>query len=594
MGCRLLLASLFLIAVAGGCGGSGDAEPAVDHATQGEPFEVTLDRAVVEPNPFDPRQVQIDGEFLSPRGQRFTIPAFVWQAFERALVGGFERLTPASELQWKVRFTPTESGTWRWRWRLHSLQGSNSSEWRDLEVAPAPVFHGFVRPSPRDTRYLEFDDGNAFVPIGENMCWYDGRGTFAYEEWISRLAAHGGNFIRIWMPSWAFGLEWIERGADGAVVHSSLGNYTRRLDRAWQLDSVVELARRHGIQIMLSIQNHGPFSLTNNSEWADCPYNAANGGPLTHPSELFTKPEAIRLFKQRLRYIVGRWGYATNIMTWELWNEVDLVDQPGSDALVSWHREMAAELRSLDPYARMISTSTSLSDVLAPSATFSALWALDTIDYTQAHYYSFGVPTDFTRVFPAIFRRLARYQKPVFISEAGVDFRGPAETIEQDPNADGFHDLLWAALFSGTLGIGMTWWWDNVVHPLDLYFHFRPLATLVRGVDFPGEGFRIRSESAVAPDGRPLQAFLLVGRSTVLAWVRNARHHYAAPDPAEIRDARLRLADPANGRWSAQWIDTRTATIVREDALEATSNGVEFTVPSFARDIALRMRLAEP
>jgi hypothetical protein len=101
------------------------------------------------------------------------------------------------------------------------------------------------------------------------------------------------------MPSWAFGLEWITRGTDGSVSSSTLGNYGARLDRAWQLDYVIELARQHGIMVMLSIQNHGPFSLTSNPEWNDNPYNAANGGPLQSPRDFFTSDEAQQLFKRR-------------------------------------------------------------------------------------------------------------------------------------------------------------------------------------------------------------------------------------------------------------------------------------------------------
>ena len=125
--------------------------------------------------------------------------------------------------------------------------------------------------------------------MGENLSWYDGRGTTAYDDWLARLAAEGANYVRLWMPSWAFGIEWGENG---------LGDYGERLDRAWQLDHVLERAEAHGIYVMLCIQNHGPFSLDTNTQWADNPYNAANGGPLEEPSEFFTDPEARRLFEQ--------------------------------------------------------------------------------------------------------------------------------------------------------------------------------------------------------------------------------------------------------------------------------------------------------
>jgi hypothetical protein len=587
---ELLSLVVLLCVTLAGCGESDGSKATAAAATQGQPFETTLDRPVSETNPFDPAQIRIDGEFHSPAGEVLTIPAFVTRSYERSLVGGFEKLAPTSDLQWKVRFTPTEPGSWQWRAITRTAAGEEVGDWNDIDVEPATAFHGFVRRSERDPRYLEFDDATPFFAVGENMCWYDGRGTYSYDEWIARLAAQGGNYIRLWMPSWAFALEWIQRDGGGALVSSSLGNYTDRLNRAWQLDYVIELARQHGIQVMLSIQNHGAFSLSSNSEWADCPYNAANGGPLVQPREFFTDEEARELFKRRLRYIVGRWGYAPNIMTWELWNEVDLADQPSPTELLDWHREMAAELRTLDPYDRLISTSTSLGDALTPGATFNALWELDDIDYTQAHYYSFdGNPADFTQIFPRITRRLLRAGKPAFISEAGVDFQGPAETLEFDPEADGFHDILWSAVFSEAFGIGMSWWWDNVVDPEDLYFHFGPVAAFVRHIDFAGESFTPTTTDTTAPDGRPIRAFQLRGESTTLAWIKNRQHQWTNPDPEPVEGTTLVLGGFEEGTWQATWFETRSPETTTTTLIAEAGGQLTVAVPTFSRDIALKL-----
>jgi hypothetical protein len=587
MPARLTFAFALLILF--GCGDSGGNRTTLT-ATQWEPLEVVLVRTVAEGNPFDPAQIEVNGEFRSPDGEVLAIPGFVARDYARTLVGGFEKLAPMGELQWKIRFAPDRAGRWEWRWRVRTPAGEDIGEWEPIEVE-AGTAHGLLRRSRRDPRYLEFDDGTPYFAVGENMCWYDGRGTFAYDEWIARLAEQGGNYIRLWMPSWAFALEWTER--DGAAVTSSLGNYEDRLNRAWQLDYVVELARRHDIQVMLSIQNHGAFSLTSNSEWVDNPYNAANGGPLATPRELFTNAEARELFKRRLRYIVGRWGYAVNVMSWELWNEVDLAEQPTPAELLEWHREMAGELRALDPYDRLISTSTSLADALTPGAAFNALWDLDEIDYTQAHYYSFGgAPADFTQLFPRITRRLLRHGKPAFISEAGVDFRGPAETLEHDPDGDGFHDILWSAVFAEALGSGMSWWWDNVVDPTNLYFHFGPLAAFVRDVDFPGQNFVAATTDLAATDGRPLRAFQLRGDSIVLVWLKNRQHQWTSPDPEPIGGVILSLDGFTDGVWQTQWFDTRSS-LTNTGVTIAYEGQVTVEVPTFSRDVALRLSATE-
>lgn len=584
-----LIGSLLVVLFTAGCGDSHGSRTSAVAGTQGEPFAATLDREVTEPNPFDPAEIQVDGELRSPSGEALTIPAFVAREYDRSLVGGFEKLAAAGDRQWTLRFTPTEPGRWQWRWRVRTPVNEDIGDWNDIDVAPASDFHGLLRRSPRDPRYLEFDDGTPYFAVGENMCWYDGRGTFAYDEWIARLAEQGGNYIRLWMPTWAFGLEAITRDGSGAVASSSLGNYESRLGRAWQLDYVIDLARRHGIQVMLSIQSHGAFSFTNNSVWEDNPYNVANGGPLAAPREFFTNTEARELFKRRLRYIVGRWGYAANVMTWELWNEVDLVDQPTPEALLEWHREMAAELRQLDPYDRLISTSTSLGEALTPGTASSALWELDDIDYTQAHYYSFdGNPADFPQIFSRISRRLLRYEKPTFVSEAGVDFRGPAETIANDPGGDGFHDILWAGVFTEGLGTGMSWWWDNVVDPLDLYFHFWPLAAFIRDVDFAGENFVVATTDITAPDGRTLRAFQMRGDSTTLVWIKNRKHQWTSPDAAPVEGATLVL-DGFEGLWQPTWFETRSPTTTDVSAVAARDGQLTITLPTFSRDIALRL-----
>lgn len=548
---------------------------------QWERLDLMLPLAVDPGNPFDPNEVQVDVELTTPRGASVVIPAFVGRAFERSLVNNREILAPAGAMQWQARFTPTEVGIWRWRWRRQRGTALDTGAWESFAATPPrPGQHGFVRRSPRDARYLELDDGQSYWAIGENLSWYDARGTFAYDRWIADLKANGANYIRLWMPSWAFAPEWIERDRNGVLRHSSLGNYERRLDRLWQLDQVIETAERHGMYVMLCFFNHGAFSLEFNSEWGDNPYNAVNGGPLQRPRDFYGDPQAIELTRRRLRYIVARWGYSTNIMAWELWNEADLTDQPGGDAVEQWHRQMADLLRQLDPNDHLISTS------LATRHQLIDLWRLDAIDLTQLHLYSFaGVPLDFAELVPVAIERLARHGKPVLFSEGGVDSRGPAETIENDPEADGFHDILWSGLTSQSFGTGMSWWWDNVVEPENLYFHFAPLAALTKGVDFPGQGFTVQRFSSTGSDGQPIRATWLVGRDTALVWIKNSRHQWTSPDPATVSGASLAVPSLAPGDWSLTWFDTRTAVQSPGGTLRDTT----IEVPPFTRDTALRL-----
>ena len=261
-------------------------------------FQATATLTPEPQNPFDPAQADVHAVFVDPSGGQHRSIAFWYQPYERALVNGREQLTKTGTPSWMVRYTPPRPGLWHWWWEARTPKGTTWSAPRTLHVDPGER-PGFIRRSTADERYLVHDDGSPYFAVGENLAWYDKRGTYAYDSWLGQLAAQGANYARLWMPSWAFGIEWSDTG---------LGDYTNRLGQAWQLDTVMDTAADRGIAVELSLLNHGAFSTAFDSEWAANPYNAANGGPLATPAEFFTSPEARRLFEQRIRYIVARSG----------------------------------------------------------------------------------------------------------------------------------------------------------------------------------------------------------------------------------------------------------------------------------------------
>src|SRR5690606_20912409 len=150
-------------------------------------------------------------------------------------------------------------------------------------------------------------------------------------------------------------------------------------------------------------------SARTNPEWEHNPYNARNGGPLASPEEFFTDERAKRLTQQRYRYIVARYGYRTNLLAWELFNEVDLTDGYDADAVSAWHREMAAYIKAIDPFGHPVTTSFS-NPLLDPK-----VWSLPEIDFTNTHFYN---ATDMAAsVTDHDARKFAAYGKATFTAE---------------------------------------------------------------------------------------------------------------------------------------------------------------------------------
>ena len=378
---------------------------------------------------------------------------------------------PVGEPYYAVRFSPDEEGVHQFA----ICKDGRTVRRGAFECVPSDLPPP-LRISTADPDYFEREDGAPWLAIGENVCWYGEGRTRDYEVWFGRLEQAGANYCRIWMPPWAFGIEAYE-----------LGDY--RLDRAWELDYVMQLARRHGISVMLCLDYHGAFE--KRTAWRDNPYNAENGGPCEAPMDFFTNPAAAGHYRRRVRYLAARYACYSNMLSWELFNEVTYVDGFDGRAVARWHRAMARYLRHNDPYGRIITTSFG-----GPRGDF-ATWELPEIEYVQSHDYSnldWGA-----NVAKWVADHKDDYGKAVLFGEFGIRHSGP-ETARLDPDGIHLHNGMWGAVMSGSAGTAMTWWWDSYVHPNDLYHHFASLSAFLEGVNWT-QGFRPLRGHELSHDG---------------------------------------------------------------------------------------------
>ncbi len=420
-------------------------------------------------NPFDPEALRVDAAFRLPSGQTRAVPGFWFQDYSRRLGSGREILSAVKDPEWRLRFLPTEAGEHRVRVTVVTNgQPAGTSAERVFVVAaaaPPSARAGAVRRAANG-RYFEAPDGRPLPLVGANFCWHGGRGTFDYSAWFSNLGRAGGNFARVWMSPWALGIE----------AESGTGlNY--RLDRAWQLDSVFQLAETHGLYVLLCLDYHGMFETQpdywgGNDNWKINPYNAANGGPCATQNEFFTRPEARAMYQKRLRYLIARYAAFPSLLAWQFFNEIDNVYRHlRPDDVVAWHADMADWLRAHDPWGHLITTS------LTGGSDRPELWRLPQMDFTVYHSYNLAHPA---AALPGLTQRLARdYAKPVMIGEYGTDWRGWRR--EQDPYLRGWRQGLWAGALGGSVGTAMSWWWEEI-HAAKLYTHY----TALRGILEPG------------------------------------------------------------------------------------------------------------
>ena len=159
-------------------------------------LEISFDMTRTYDNPYNPTEVEIDAVFTLPSGKSVTVPAFWFQNFNRELQSGVEQLRSSSEPDWRVRFTPQETGTYSFYLTVRDIEGENRSNPQEFSVTSAEG-RGFIRVDPANPRFLSFDNGDFYFPMGQNVAWAGNRGTYDYDLWMPEMGQAQENWMRI-------------------------------------------------------------------------------------------------------------------------------------------------------------------------------------------------------------------------------------------------------------------------------------------------------------------------------------------------------------------------------------------------------------
>ncbi|MFH0910357.1 MAG: glycoside hydrolase family 2 TIM barrel-domain containing protein, partial [Planctomycetota bacterium] len=556
--------------------------------------------------------------------------AFYYQDYERQKGPPSDRYLPVGPGVFQVRFTPRESGEYRWRLQaryrnlLAPSMPPETAESAAYAFTVTPRSHrGFVRVSPRDPRYFEYEDGSPCFPVGHNFRsptdltdWIQlllpqnpgtpppvDRGLNIYEEYLPRMAAVGENMFEVWMSSWWLAIEW----SDAWKGYHGLGCYNT--ENAWKLDELLRLAEENGFQVHLALDNHGKAaqgvgtgpgrSGQVDHEWEFSPYNVANGGFLTDPLGLFRDdPRVTRYYHNLLRYVAGRWGYSTAIFGIEMWSEIDLIgSKDGRDKAVyaspevrAWHQRMIRYLKSLDHGRHVVTTHYSYKYNVIDRD----MVALPEIDYiTCDAYHTMG--QSLVQLLLNTDRFAQEFHKPYLVTEYGASWNaGTWEVLEAD-----LHAGLWTSWMTNASGTALFWWFEHL-NRADLYPHFRGLARFLRGED-----------KRSAPEGPPFEAWpveirgmgdkppgalasLAQGNGEVVyAWIYDEAAVASLPSPDKRRPHTRVVAVFRNlkGRTANVEVwDTLAGEILSSLSLGIEGSAVSVSLPDFWLDVAIKIR----
>jgi hypothetical protein len=354
-------------------------------------------------NPFS-RDLWAD--VVTPAGRTLTLPVYF------AGDGKFAVRARADETGAYLLGKITERADGKVAELMADVSGNRQQMVTKIQTLPS------VRLDPGDQRRFILSDGREYAPVGANLAWAPGGRLEFYRKAFTDFQKQGLNWTRVWMCHWGgLNLDWLSDAA--GKPSTPPGMLDLRVAAEW--DRLLTQAEERGVYVQLVLQHHGQYTTGANPNWAQNPWNVANGGFLNTPGEFFTSPVAREVTRQKYRYIVARWGYSPAILAWELFNEVHWVDaltkDKGVAAVAAWHTEMATYIRSIDVHGHLITTST--------EELHSPIYAA--MDYFQPHCYSpdmIASPQRFD-VKPE------KLDRPVFYGEVGEDHMRVSERVKK-------------------------------------------------------------------------------------------------------------------------------------------------------------------
>lgn len=467
-------------------------------------------------NPFNPDDLDIYAEFVVQEGQKSSVPkrinAFYFEDFKRNTTDSnmekwnWTNLNAPSKF--RIRFTPEVVGMWQIlvNVRIKNVEvvklGSYAFE------CVASDNKGFVKVAA-DHRYLELG-GESFLPIGQNLpkpsCYIErdasGKVTadpygcekcpcasiedwcghlrhlpmlpkpyMAYLEEIEKFKEAGGNYFRMINFPFTYDIEY-----------EKLGNYTNRLHCAWELDQMIYKAEELNLKIHFDlfigysvVKAH--YGVTDWDWYADREndpgYCYARELGLKEPHEFLTNEQARKHYKNKLRYMIARWGYSTAIATLEMMSEIDNKFPGYAPEIYSWQKEMARYIKEdLGHTQQLLTVSYTNGRPKVKQGDLS--YTIPHLDILTHNIHRAAIGRGELQEY---YLRYAKYGKPLLFSEIGT---GDIGLQVCDKNTEWIKDL-WLTLFSGTASAGINW---NEFHNTELWKHMQAVQRYTKDIEW--------------------------------------------------------------------------------------------------------------
>ncbi len=437
-----------------------------------EKLEIGVKGDFAYTNPYDYNEVNVKAYFQLSKAMPIAVDGFysedyIYNETEDVLkeqhTGGF-----------KIRFAPRKAGVWKYQVAVFKkgLEVYRSG-WGKF-TANTDIGHGFVTVSDKDELFFERQNSGSFFSVGVNLPAKAQNGMKEYKDIFDSLDEENANTFRLILGPDGFDPQW-GRG--------NLYNYRATQRQAALFDVLLKELKVRGMEMILVLGAKDNFAIKYRDE---NPYLLSGGGMLKEAGSFFTEKEALAAYKNKIRYILARWGYSPEIMAWELFDEADRLGIYEANAVIAWHKEISEFIKKNDAHKHLVTTS------FFDPYKEEQVWELKSIDMTQTHMFNQKDEAD--EIYDISRYKLEKFSKPHIITAYGIDEDGTFIEKGLDKEGVSVHNSIWSGGLSMSAGTPMPWYWEKYINKYWLYQQYKPFTEYMRSVNLvKGTYFELRN-----------------------------------------------------------------------------------------------------
>ncbi|MDP4289613.1 MAG: glycosyl hydrolase family 5 [Bacteroidota bacterium] len=383
----------------------------------------------------------------------------------------------------------------------------------------------FVRVSKENPRYFETNDGKPWIPVMINFVIPNGNDDQVFQkinQYFRHFSENGGNAMRIWISS-----PFLE------IEDTKVGEYNQVKFK--RIDSIISLAKKYDIRLKFTLQHIRsikPESKGGTESWSNRSFmSVENGGPFKDIHDYITTAEGIRTYLNRVKILSDRYKNCKQIFSWELWNEMDAID---NKEWFPFTNQILDSVKALFPNHLIVQTLGSMHSVDADKR-YEKLLSIKNDEYITVHRYLdpgnawnqydyVHGPIDLLISNAIQFVYRPEVMKPIVANELGAveaNHSGPNKLYEKDTAGVFIHDMIFTPFFCGTSGCGSLWHWDSYVERQNLWYHYKRFNAIIKGINPIKEKF---IPFTFTKDS--VRCYGLLGSKTTMIWYRDATSNW--------------------------------------------------------------------